>query len=155
NNGVVVRGTVADRNLDYYQLEYADDAMPDTWHPIGPASSIPVFDDVMAAWVPEKPGTYVLRLRAYDRAGNARIQAKVISWDRVPVLANVTQDEVLISPNGNGPKKTVTFRWLVRDPARVDLRILGPDPRRETSTAPTVLQLSREYPVPRTDAFTW
>ena len=93
NNGLLLRGSVSDRHLERAQLEFALASAPETWLPIGAASEIPVLDDVLGVWVPPGPGTYLLRLRVSDRAGNERRRTQVVSWDRVPVLANITQDE--------------------------------------------------------------
>src|SRR5262249_6034997 len=90
NNGILLRGTPADRDLDHYQLEYALQSSPDTWHPIGPASSVPVVDDVFAVFVPPDPGTYLLRLAVSDRAGSYRARTRVVVWDLRPALANLT-----------------------------------------------------------------
>src|SRR5262249_40570455 len=42
NDGLVIRGTADDRNLDHYVLEYALETDPNTWRPIGTASGAPV-----------------------------------------------------------------------------------------------------------------
>src|SRR6185436_1685717 len=72
NTGLLLSGVVTDRNLESWQLEYAVTAAPETWHPIGPSSDEPVLNDVLTAWVPPAPGTYAVRLRARDLAGNIR-----------------------------------------------------------------------------------
>ena len=144
NNGILVQGTVADQHLDHYQLEYALQSDPETWHPIGGASEVPILDDVLGVWVPSEPGTYLLRLRASDRAGNVRSRTRVMAWDRRAALANVTQDEVLISPNGDGTKDAVTFRYLVLEPTRADVHIAGPETA--DSPGPTVRTFSLGYP---------
>ena len=116
NGGLVIRGTAADRNLERFQLDYASQAEPGTWRPIGAALDVPVLDDLLTIWVPPGPGTYVLRLSVSDRAGHAAVRTRVVSWDRVPLLANFTQSDYFLSPDGNGVKDAVLFRYTVLEP---------------------------------------
>lgn len=150
DDGVLLAGIVSDRNLDHYQLDYAEQSDPETWRPIGAASEVPVIDDALAVWAPPRPGSYLLRLRAFDRAGNRTERVQAVAWDRTPVLADLTQDEFLISPNGDGVKDAVTFRYLVQQPARVALRIVGPGPE-----GPTVRTGGLEYPAIGPASFSW
>lgn len=149
-NGVLLRGIAADRNLDHYQLDYAEPATPETWRPIGAASEIPVNDDVLAVWAPPRPGTYLVRLRASDRAGNLQTRVRTVSWDRTPILADITQDALLISPNGDGVKDAVTFHYTVQEPTRVEVRIVGPG-----EPGPTVRALGLEHPQTGAASFSW
>ncbi len=123
NNGLILSGSATDRNLDHYQLEYAAQAAPDVWHPLGPAVEVPIANDVLTAWVPPGPGTYLIRLTVVDRAGNTRVRVRVVSWDRVPSIADITQTEVLFSPNGDGRKDLVQFQYFVLEPTGVDVRV--------------------------------
>jgi subtilase family serine protease/Tol biopolymer transport system component/fibronectin type 3 domain-containing protein len=154
NNGILVTGTVADLNLDRYQLEYARQVAPETWYPIGPASEVAVKDDVLATWVPPSPGTYLLRLKAIDRAGNSKSRVRVVTWDRVPPIVNVTQTETLISPNEDGVKDAVTFDYLVVEPTRVSVVVSGPAPP-SGSTPPIVRRLTLESSTTGPASFNW
>jgi YVTN family beta-propeller protein len=154
NTGLELHGTVVDANLAGFELDYADQADTTVWHPIGATQEAPVIDDTLAIWVPQAPGNYIVRLRAYDRAGNVRTQTQVVRWERVASIANVTFDEPLISPTGDGIKDAVTFRYLVLETSRVDVRIAGP------STAggqalPTVRQFSFDYDKTGPAQFMW
>jgi subtilase family serine protease len=153
NQGVMLQGTAADQNLDHYQLEYSEPAAPQAWRPIGPASEVPVVDDVFTVWVPPSAGTFHLRLRVVDRAGNVRTTTRTLAWDRVPSIANVTHTEDLISPNGDGRKDSVTFRYLVVEPTRVSVRIAGP--RSVSGTLPTVRLMSLEHAETGPASFEW
>ena len=156
NNGLRLSGTASDRNLDRVQLDFASQADPGTWHPIGPAFDAPVVDDTFATWVPPAPGTYAVRLSVNDRAGNARAVTRVVSWDRMPSLANFTQSEYFVSPNGDNVKDDVTFRYLVIEPTRLEVRIVGPEPMAGDTQAPlTVRRASFEYPLTGPQSFTW
>ncbi len=136
NHGLLLRGTVSDANLDRFELDFARQSDPGTWYPIGPSSDAPAVDDELTPWVPPGPGTYVLRLRVHDRAGNTLTRARVVSWDRVPALANFTQTEYFLSPDGNGVKDDVRFGFLVLEPTPLAVRVVGPEPPGEGGPAP-------------------
>jgi subtilase family serine protease/flagellar hook assembly protein FlgD len=156
NTGLLLKGTATDRNLDHYQLDYARQGDPSTFVPIGPASEVPVGDDVFTTWVPPGPGTYVVRLRVFDLAGNVKTRTRVVSWDRVPAIANVSQTEVLISPNGDHVKDAVTFNYAVLDPTRLDVRIEGPQPSSPgTPPAHVVRTFAVDYPSIGPQSFAW
>ncbi|HEX9190390.1 MAG TPA: FlgD immunoglobulin-like domain containing protein, partial [Vicinamibacteria bacterium] len=155
NGGLVVRGTAADRNLERFQLDYASTADPATWHPIGAALDVPVLDDVLTVWVPPGPGTYVLRLSVSDRAGHASVRTRVVSWERVPALANFTQSDYYLSPDGNGVKDAVLFRYTVLDPTRVDVRVVGPEPLGAGPAALEVWRAAFEHPTVGPRSFSW
>jgi subtilase family serine protease/Tol biopolymer transport system component/flagellar hook assembly protein FlgD len=150
NNGILMRGTVADQALDHFQIEYATQADPDVWHPVGPAVDVDVLDDVFGVFLPPAPGTFLVRLTAVDRAGNSRSRVKVIRWDSAPALTNLSQSEFLISPNGDGIRETVRFDYLVQIPTRVDVRITGPG-----KDGPTVRRFNFDYPTIGPGFFVW
>ena len=130
NHGLLLRGTVSDANLDRFEIDFARQSDPGTWYPIGPSSDAPVVDDELTPWVPPGPGTYVLRLRVHDRAGNELTRVRVVAWDRVPALANFTQTDYFLSPDGNGVKDDVRFGFLVLEPTPLTVRVVGPEPSR-------------------------
>lgn len=153
NNGLRLRGTASDGHLDHWQLDWALESVPGVWHPLGPASDEPVIDDDFTVWVPERPGRYLVRLRVLDRAGNERNRARVVNWDLAPAIVNVTQSEFLISPNGDNRKDFVRFNYLVQEPARLEVRVAGPE--RPTVVSPVVRRLSFEYPQIGPAFFDW
>ncbi len=154
NNGLLVRGTVSDAQLDHYQFDYAVQGAAEVWYPIGPSSDVPVLDDVLTAWLPPEPGSYVLRLQAWDRAGNARGRTRVVSWDRRASIANLSFDEALISPNDDGTKDATKFQYRVLEPTRVDVRIVGPA-RAGGGSAAVVRQLAFEHSATGPASFVW
>ena len=156
NAGLVLRGTAADRYLERFELDFARTDDPETWHPIGAAFDVPVVSDTFAVWVPPGPGTYVVRLRVRDRAGNARTRTRTASWDRVASLVNFTQSTYFLSPDGNGVKDEVEFRYLVAEPTRLDIRIVGPEPASDDAPAAgEIRRLAFEYSNIGTQSFTW
>jgi subtilase family serine protease len=153
NNGLQLRGTASDLNLDHHQLEWATEAAPEVWHPLGAASDTSVVSDEFTVWVPRAPGRYLVRLRVVDRAGNQKVRTRVVTWDRTPAIVNVTQSERLISPNGDGRRDAVRFDYLVQEPARLEVRVVGP--QGESETPPLVRRFSFEYPDVGPAGFEW
>ena len=157
NIGIVLRGTASDQNLDHYDLEFATQAEPELWYPLIPSSDVPVIDDVITVWAPEKPGNYLVRLTARDRAGNVRTTVQLIAWDRASSVANVTQSEKVISPNDDGRKDAVRFDYRVIEAANVDIEISGPENTvdEDPPPAPVVRTFHWEYSEPVTDYIDW
>jgi hypothetical protein len=76
--------------------------------------------------------------------------------DRIPALANFTQTEHFLSPNADRVKDEVIFRFLVLEPTRLDVRIVGPEPAEPTAPAAReVRRLAFEYPATGPQSFTW
>lgn len=157
NIGIVLKGTASDQNLHHYDLEFATQAEPEVWYPLILSSDVPVIDDVITVWAPEKPGNYLVRLTARDRAGNVRTTVQLIAWDRASSVANVTQSEKLISPNDDGRKEAVRFDYRVIEPTSVDVEISGPENTVDENPppAPVVRTFHREYSEPITDYIDW
>ena len=129
---------------------------PGAWYPIGPALDVPVVDDTFTVWVPEAPGTYVVRLRVRDRAGNEAVRTRTVRWNRVASIVNYTQSGYFLSPDDNQVKDEVVFRYTVVEPARLDVRIVGPEP--ETPGGPEPAEVRHEtfeFAVAGPRSFTW
>lgn len=156
NSGLVLRGTASDRHLDRFELDYALAGDDEAWHPIGAAHDVPIVNDTLAVWVPPAPGTYVVRLRVTDRAGSSRSRTRTVAWDRVPPLVNFSQSTYFVSPDGNGLKDEVVFRYLVTEPHRLDVRVVGPEPASDGAPAAgEVRRLVLEYSDVGPESFTW
>ena len=155
NSGLLLYGTVGDRNLDHYQLDYARRSEPGVWRPIGPAQDAPTVDDQLAVWAPSEPGTYFIRLSAVDRAGNRRVRTRAVAWDRVPALANFSQSGFFLSPAGDGVKE-VRLDYFVVEPTRVEIRVTGPEPVSPSSPPSRLVRsTSREYGSIGPQSFAW
>ncbi|MEO8359207.1 MAG: FlgD immunoglobulin-like domain containing protein [Vicinamibacteria bacterium] len=150
NSGLLISGIAHDLNFDHYQLDYADAASPGTWQPIGVAHEAPVNDDIFTSWVPPAPGTYLLRLRSFDRAGNVATSTQLVRWDVRATITNVTVDEILISPNGDGIKDSTTFQYRVEDPVHVQVRVVGPG-----DSITTIRTMELDHPTIGPASFTW
>lgn len=138
--GILLKGTAADAHLDRYELDYTPASAPGAWTPIGPASDLPVVDGILGTWVPATPGTYLVRLRVWDRAGTLRTVTRVIAWNHTPPIGNITQSEYIISPTGDGVKDEVRFDYLVHEPFLLDVRVVGPEPPPGSTAAPLAIR---------------
>ncbi len=113
--GVRVEGTVADRNLDHYRLEYAPVSAPAALVPIQAPSATPVVDDTITTWLPPEPGDYVVRLTLRDRAGNETVRLDRVSWSRTLPIAGLRRSPPAISPNGDGVQDEALVQYTVLD----------------------------------------
>ena len=108
---------------------------------------MPVVDGLLGTWVPDSPGTYRVRLRVWDLAGSVRSTIRIVAWNHTPPIANISQSEVIISPNDDLVKQEVRFKYLVQEPVVLDVRIVGPEP--PTGGGPPALQ--RRVVIPHDD----
>jgi subtilase family serine protease/flagellar hook assembly protein FlgD len=113
--GIRVEGTVADRNLDHYRLEYAPVTAPSALVPIQAPSSTPVVDDTITTWIPPSPGDYIVRLTLRDRAGNEVVRLDRVSWSRTLPIAGLRRSPPAISPNGDGVQDEAVVQYNVLD----------------------------------------
>src|SRR5207244_2651482 len=70
-------------------------------------------------------------------------------------LANLTQTEFLISPNGDGVKDAVTVDYLVMQPTNVQVRVVGPLTATTAAAPPTVRAFHFDYPDLGPQSFVW
>lgn len=157
DSGILLKGTASDANFDRYELDYAPSSVvPLVWTPIGPASDQPTVDGLLGSWVPAQPGTYLVRLRVWDRAGTVREVVRGIAWNRTPPIGNITQSGFIFSPTGDGVKDEVRFDYLVQQPVRLDVRIEGPEPPPGSTTPPlTIRRHSYDLDQIGPGSFTW
>lgn len=115
SDAALVIGTVTDRNLEGYKLEYGPGEEPDEWRLIEEGNR-EVEDDTLAVWIPEQTGYYTLRLTAWDKAGNVDRTTKTVYWVCNPVVANVKVRPKFISPNGDGIQDTTVISYTLVKP---------------------------------------
>ena len=77
---VEIKGTALDTNLEGYKVEYSPNTTPYVWAEIG-HSDIPKKDGILAVWntAPLIDGQYVLKLTAWDKAGNSIENSLIIN----------------------------------------------------------------------------
>ncbi|HEY7696888.1 MAG TPA: FlgD immunoglobulin-like domain containing protein, partial [Vicinamibacteria bacterium] len=121
--GVRVDGTVADRNLDFYRLEYAPVSAPRALVPIQAPSSTPVVEDTLTTWLPPSPGDYIVRLTLRDRAGNEVVRLDRVSWSRTLPIAGLRRSPPAISPNGDAIQDEAVVQYSVLEPVNLAFHV--------------------------------
>ena len=119
-SGIDLFLTVTDKNLDFYQLEYAPASSPDSFDALGqPARGI-VFGENWGTWIPPAQGTWRIRLTAVDLAGNERSVSRWVTWNGVSDIAGLWPENHHISPVASpGVQDQLVWRYTVLRPAQL------------------------------------
>lgn len=121
--GIDLLGIAEDQNFLQFELEWANPALPEQWHAIGPAVLESAVDGELMSWTPPAAGQYLLRLRTLDKAGNQReASARAIS----PAAADITGAHLasrFVSPNGDGVKDRLELSFEVLRPTNLHIEI--------------------------------
>lgn len=120
---IYFKGTATDLNLNQWVLEYEDVQYPDQWNIIRPASSEMVVNDDMGFWIPPRPGTYNIRLRVSDMAGNTFEEQQRVTWGVSASVADIYLDDEYISTNGDGSKDNLQLNFTVIEPVNLIFNI--------------------------------
>jgi subtilase family serine protease/flagellar hook assembly protein FlgD len=119
---IVFRGTVADLNLDSWELTASDRHAGGA--PISVASGTAmVVSGELARWTAPRPGSWDLTLTGKDLAGNVRSTTTVVSWAEVPAIANVRAKPRYFSPNGDGVQDDVAVSYSVQEPVTTTIDV--------------------------------
>lgn len=121
--GIILAGTVSDLNFDRYTLEYASQDMPDIWSSIFTGSAAQVVDERLTVWAPPAVDKYLVRLTAYDRAGNSRSVTQRVSWGLNSLITNLSLTPEFISPNGDGVQDETKLHYRVLEPVHLDFSV--------------------------------
>jgi len=145
---VTLRGIASDKNLEGYRLEYADIKSPGTWNLIAPPSEAPVLNSIFTTWVPPYEGSFLVRLTAWDKAGNQAVDRKRLNWGMSSMITNLYKSEEYISPNGDGNKDIVELHYQVLEPVHLEVNVYD-------GNNTLVRSYSRDYADPASDFITW
>lgn len=121
--GIELTGVAADRNFDYYQLDWAPVDDPNNWRVLTPASSDQVFLDEFLTWVPPQPGTFVVRLTLVDKAGNRTTASATGTAFDSSLIDSFSLAPRYISPNGDGVQDQLDVHYNVRAPLTLEIHI--------------------------------
>lgn len=128
--GVILQGTIADRNLDYYTIEYSDDAYSESWSQIQGPSTQPIVDGYIATWIPPREGQYRIKLTAIDKAGNSRSEIINVVWNEVSPITELNREPEYFSPNGDGVYDLLNLSYRVNMPLHVEIAIYNDEGNR-------------------------
>lgn len=148
NTSVRLFGTVADRRLQDWRLDYASVAAPDTWLASGLSGTFPIFDGTITHWIPPQPGAYLLRLTLRDHAGNQTTRLLAVTIDGNLPYHQLNATPLLISPNGDGVQDAVDLTFAVRDPFEASLIV-------RNAEGIAVRQMTRYFGDPGAGAMSW
>ncbi len=92
---VEIVGTVALPDLDYFVVDYGVSATPQAWGRVAGPFTGPVENQMLTMWDPRplEPGTYSLRILAYDRQGKAYESRVVVQVARPTPTPTATPTE--------------------------------------------------------------
>lgn len=111
NAGIAIGVTAADKYLDRFVLDYANVTHPTQFSPIGVGTE-PMYGEDWGTWLPRAKGRYILRLTAYDFAGNVRSVTKNVTWNGESDIANLYAENRYISPvSSPGVKDSLVFHY--------------------------------------------
>ncbi|MDA8083071.1 MAG: discoidin domain-containing protein [Nitrospiraceae bacterium] len=147
-SGITLSGIATDLNFEGYLLEYADLQNPDVWNILKPASDTQVISDQFTTWVPPYEGSFYVRLKVWDRAGNVAFDRKRVSWGASAGIANLYTSADIFSPNGDGVKDTVSLNFSVLEPVHVEFYFYDSDNR-------LVRTIYKDYISAGADGITW
>ena len=147
-SALILKGIAADLHFDRYQLEYADAKDPMTWIPIAPPSDKPVINDIFTTWVPPYEGSFYVRLKVWDKAGNIAESRKRLSWGLASSITNLYKTPEIISPNGDGVMDAAELHYRVLEPVHLEFNI--------TDEANTLVKTYyKDYTSPTDDYISW
>lgn len=147
---VKIYGGVSDKNFGRYWLDYSSDDSPNTWHPISPANTNPVWGKDLANWVTPGAGRYTVRLTVEDLAGNQKTKLRRIAIAQAgPPITNVVRAPEFISPNGDGSNDEMKLSYRVLEPVNLEFGIFN-------RQGALVRSFSKNHPVAGVDsALVW
>ena len=122
-SSVLLKGIAVDLNFDSYQLEYADTKNPTAWIPIAPPSDTQRINDIFTTWVPPYEGSFYVRLKVWDKAGNVAESRKRVSWGLASSITNLYKTPEIISPNGDGLNDAAELHYRVLEPIHLEFNI--------------------------------
>jgi len=149
-SGIILTGTASDLNIAGWKLEYALSSIPNLWRSIVLYSDLPVVDDIFAQWIPPSDGNFIVRLTAWDKAGNTKSKTVNTSWgvSTEPAITGLSKTPEMISPNGDGVNDEANISYTVLSPSHLEFRIFD-------SSGRLVRTLTQDEPISGPSQVLW
>lgn len=128
-------GLAMDRQFERWELEFASTTAPTQWQSVTSPSSEEVVLDDFLYWTPPEVGTYSVRLRAFDRAGNVETATTQVVSQFPADIGSLSVSPRAVSPNGDGVQDELVVDYSVRRPTtvRIEVRDVAGVARRSTT----------------------
>ncbi len=112
-------GLATDRQFERWELDWSTPQAPDQWQTLTAASASEVLLDDFMFWTPPEPGSYRVRLRTFDRAGNVESAIVQVESQFGSDIGRVDAAPRALSPNGDGVQDQLRVDYVVRRPTTV------------------------------------
>ncbi len=112
-------GLATDRQFERWELDWSTPQAPDQWQTLTASSASEVLLDDFMYWTPPEPGSYRVRLRAFDRAGNVESATVQVESQFGSDVGRVDVAPRALSPNGDGVQDQLSVDYVVRRPTTV------------------------------------
>ncbi|MCC6811332.1 MAG: Ig-like domain repeat protein [Deltaproteobacteria bacterium] len=142
---VTVFGTVSDANLDRYEVHAILPTGRDLTLGQGQNG---VADKELAKFSPGVSGTVIVRLTAFDLAGNRREVERAIEYTTTPAIAELRLVDEFMSPNADGVKDTASLAYRVVTPTTVLATV-------RNAAGATVRTITKSEPVVGDSSLSW
>jgi Tol biopolymer transport system component/subtilase family serine protease/fibronectin type 3 domain-containing protein len=145
---VALEGVAADLSFAGYKLEYADAGDPTNWTLVQPASTWPVFGDLLGTWIPPQEGTYFVQLTVWDKAGNLAWDRERVSWGNSSSITSLYKSFEIFSPNNDTVKDEVELRYRVLEPVHLVFSVMDDNGR-------LIRTIERDHQTPGDNLIRW
>ncbi len=116
-------GLATDRHFARWELDWTTPSDPTGWQSLTAPSEEEIVLDDFLSWTPPEPGSYLVRLRAFDLAGNVDSATVQVVSQFSADLIRVSAAPRAISPNGDGVQDATVVNYEVRRPTTVRIEV--------------------------------
>ena len=123
-NGIAISATAFDKDLDRVEVHFSSVSTPGQWNLLYSSNQPPITGDNLLTWIASESGIYNIKLTAYDKAGNSKIDVEQKSVNSsVTTIRNIDVSPKFFSPNGDGIKDTIDIQYEVVTSADVLIEV--------------------------------
>lgn len=122
NKGLAVYAIADDRNFDSFLIEYRKQG-DSVWKILVPETKKQKHNDFITTWVPDYEGSYTVRIKVQDLAGNADFYTTSVVWSESANISGIRINNALFSPNFDTVRDLLSITFKVLRPANILLNI--------------------------------
>ena len=126
NKGLALYAIAADKNFRSYTVQYRsqDDI---EWNTLVASDSTEKFNEFVTTWVPDSDGSYNLRIKTEDLAGNVNFYTTSVVWNESANISSIKLDRTLFSPNFDDSKDNMSLSFKILRQANIVMGIVSED----------------------------